>query len=643
LPGLDHGDRFFYSDPKQPMPNYLHGIHDTDLSELMAHRPGWLVPTVAIGHDAGNFSGIDFSQWKSRGFSVIVRINNAYGSGGTVPLPSDYPHYAARCANFVAASRGIERVIISNEPNIAGERPNGVYIYPADYARCFRMCRDAIKAVNVNIQVLTAAIAPYNADSGDCMAYYREMMGQIALGGGCDGMALHAYTRSADPADITSLAVMADAPLTGQYSGFLTYQDQLDCIPAVLHGLPAYISEFDEYDPWVDANTGVVQAAYQEIDRYNHSGNTPLIHALCLFRSVPNEAWTFYDKPGVQADFSAAVNIGYETPTSSITPPEPPVTAGGSGEEKRDIDPRLIARGVVLTPATVAPGQLYWRVTKAEWFNEQEAQGRHNTYVTVLDENGQLAKDINVRWYWGSGHEDKLTEVKHDPWLGHDYSCDFGMYAVAPAYGVLIAGGSDDVWGMGLGSIEQPDYKIHTAYSFTFELVRAQEPLPIPPLPPLRTKLIWPVEGYPVTQWFGSVDIDYTAFGIPAHDGVDFGCPAGTPVVAPGDGIVKMVDNDERGYGLYIRTFHPATGYHSVVAHLSEQHVAIGQRVKQGDTLGLSGNTGNSTGDHCHYEGRIGNENAYYELHDRYGKGRCNPLIIHAIANGEDPNLTLDE
>jgi murein DD-endopeptidase MepM/ murein hydrolase activator NlpD len=109
--------------------------------------------------------------------------------------------------------------------------------------------------------------------------------------------------------------------------------------------------------------------------------------------------------------------------------------------------------------------------------------------------------------------------------------------------------------------------------------------------------------------------------------------------VAVADGIVKWVDNDPSGFGLYIRIFLPAHGFHGVMAHLSRQLVTAGQRVTQGETIGLSGNSGNSTGPHLHYSTRIGEEDVYFELHDGYDNGCANPLVVHGLINKSDPNM----
>lgn len=84
------------------------------------------------------------------------------------------------------------------------------------------------------------------------------------------------------------------------------------------------------------------------------------------------------------------------------------------------------------------------------------------------------------------------------------------------------------------------------------------------------------------------------------HAGIDFSAPTGTPIHATGDGYIAAAGS-ERGYGNRIIISH-GYGYTTKYAHMSRFKVKKGQRVKRGDVIGLVGNTGASTGPHCHYE-----------------------------------------
>jgi murein DD-endopeptidase MepM/ murein hydrolase activator NlpD len=85
------------------------------------------------------------------------------------------------------------------------------------------------------------------------------------------------------------------------------------------------------------------------------------------------------------------------------------------------------------------------------------------------------------------------------------------------------------------------------------------------------------------------------------HTGIDFGAALGTPIYATGDGIVERADNLEQGYGNHVVINH-GFGYQTLYAHMSRIAAVVGQKVKRGQIIGYVGSTGESTGDHLHYE-----------------------------------------
>lgn len=85
------------------------------------------------------------------------------------------------------------------------------------------------------------------------------------------------------------------------------------------------------------------------------------------------------------------------------------------------------------------------------------------------------------------------------------------------------------------------------------------------------------------------------------HFGQDFACPAGTEVYATGAGVVAYAGNQRDGFGIKVVIEH-GYGYRTIYGHLSEYNVKRGQKVSRGDFIGLSGNTGTSTGPHLHYQ-----------------------------------------
>ena len=87
------------------------------------------------------------------------------------------------------------------------------------------------------------------------------------------------------------------------------------------------------------------------------------------------------------------------------------------------------------------------------------------------------------------------------------------------------------------------------------------------------------------------------------HSGVDIVVPVGSSVAAPADGVVKTVGQSST-LGTYVEVEHAAAGVVTVYGHLSRALVRVGQKVKRGDELARSGNSGRSTGPHVHYEVR---------------------------------------
>lgn len=85
------------------------------------------------------------------------------------------------------------------------------------------------------------------------------------------------------------------------------------------------------------------------------------------------------------------------------------------------------------------------------------------------------------------------------------------------------------------------------------------------------------------------------------HDGQDFAMKPGTPVYTTGDGVVEYVKFSFTGYGNEILIDH-GFGYKTRYAHMSVISVAEGMKLKRGDCIGESGNSGKSTGPHLHYE-----------------------------------------
>ena len=115
------------------------------------------------------------------------------------------------------------------------------------------------------------------------------------------------------------------------------------------------------------------------------------------------------------------------------------------------------------------------------------------------------------------------------------------------------------------------------------------------------TPSIRPVKGW-ITSRFGRRQSPFTSRS-EFHRGLDIATRAGTPILAPADGLVtysarkglmgNMITIDH-GYGMVTR-----------YGHIQTLLKKKGQRVKRGETIALVGNTGRSTGPHLHYEVRL--------------------------------------
>ena len=101
---------------------------------------------------------------------------------------------------------------------------------------------------------------------------------------------------------------------------------------------------------------------------------------------------------------------------------------------------------------------------------------------------------------------------------------------------------------------------------------------------------IWPVPNYTyVSRWMSS-----------GHRGADICAPYGTTIIASDSGTV-IAAGWHYSYGNYVEIDH-GNGYKTLYAHMSAIAVTQGQAVSQGDKIGEVGSTGNSTGNHCHFE-----------------------------------------
>lgn len=634
---------------------YLHGLNDIGGEHLHGNRPGWTLINVEIGlnmHPSGN-------DYTPLGVGILARLNHGYGSSGTIPEPQHYGEFAAACAAWAEKAWGVDYYIIGNEPNHEGERPNGHMIEPEDYARCFCLCRDAIKQAKPGAKVLVAAIAPYRNDP-KWTEYLHRVLVYVEAHGGCDGVTIHAYTRSMAPEAIKSTAMMGE-PLQDTYSGFFTYIDAMEEIPASMDGLACFITEFDAYLDWLDQDTGVITAMYDEVDDWNQgSHNFPKIKGALCFRWLgPPEAentydWEMRNKPNLLNDFRRAVEHGFMAPAGDV--PAIPVGPGNvivlpyiPNEEptvtiNRDIDPRLYARGTVIEPVSPSGSGDVWDLTYAKFFNKQESGGRHHLYVEFVGEAGQGL--VGVPFVVHDPNGDKPRESNGRS--GFDATNE-PFWANGLTVWVTVNNG-DTVRNLGMGDSTPEGFNKgeHTATVLRYtKRPKWVAPIAVTPPPPVvepsRIQLAHPVvdpKYRMVTQGFGERPSYYGQFKIDevplrGHEGIDFATPVRSLIQAVDDGTITEVgDQGKVGYGRWIKLV-TAWG-EAVYAHLEEQWVKIGDQVRKGQHIGLTGATGNVDGAHLHFGMRV----KPFNRQDGWG-GYVDSLPYldtHAVSQG--PTLT---
>jgi len=116
---------------------------------------------------------------------------------------------------------------------------------------------------------------------------------------------------------------------------------------------------------------------------------------------------------------------------------------------------------------------------------------------------------------------------------------------------------------------------------------------------------LWPVMGK-LESGLGGRRNPFGGRGFEYHEGQDIDAPYGTPVQVAASGRV-IIAGRQRGYGNVVYVDH-GNGLSTRYGHLSEIDVTVGQPVTRGQTIGLVGSTGRSTGPHLHYEVRINNQ-----------------------------------
>ena len=112
-----------------------------------------------------------------------------------------------------------------------------------------------------------------------------------------------------------------------------------------------------------------------------------------------------------------------------------------------------------------------------------------------------------------------------------------------------------------------------------------------------------PVSRPRITNPYGKPNKRYLAG---YHTGIDYGCRVGTRVKSIHKGkVIQVFTSKAYGLVVVVRSKKDGKFYRNYYCHLSAAVAKKGQRVKEGEVIALSGNTGNSTGPHLHLETRV--------------------------------------
>ncbi len=222
------------------------------------------------------------------------------------------------------------------------------------------------------------------------------------------------------------------------------------------------------------------------------------------------------------------------------------------------------------------------------WANMKTLQGDPQMISVGLNLNIPPVDGVYYQWKEGDTLEAVAGKYKVDPeaillWPGNNL--DLTNPVIVPGQYIMIKGGKD----------EFKEWVIPIPFKAKSGASSISDQCTITPGMYWGTGLfIWPtVSGFISGNdyWDG-------------HRGIDIGSNEGDSVWASDSGVVVYAGQKSGGYGIVVIIEHDTTyhTFHTVYAHLNSTAVSCGQIVNQGQVIGYSGNTGNSTGPHLHFE-----------------------------------------
>lgn len=227
-----------------------------------------------------------------------------------------------------------------------------------------------------------------------------------------------------------------------------------------------------------------------------------------------------------------------------------------------------------------------------------------NYYKGKIEETNQKYSDVSEELL------NKVSELEKGLALLEEKDSEIRTYAALPPL-------DDDIKKMGTGgsdieeindessstildklknTIDSLSYTVNSqksSYNTIFNKIKSNEKMyrHVPSIMPIKSAYLGSNYGYRTDPIDGKRRM---------HKGQDFAVNLNTPVIAAGDGVVTKAQYDS-GWGRYVKIDH-GYGYETIYAHLYKINVKKGQKIKRGDVLGKSGNSGRAAGFHLHYE-----------------------------------------
>ena len=225
---------------------------------------------------------------------------------------------------------------------------------------------------------------------------------------------------------------------------------------------------------------------------------------------------------------------------------------------------------------------LMWEMTEIAPDTHTET---HAETVTEIDENG------NEKTHIETTREKILTlEISHK--TPQEMATAYAFSDRQNSYlALLTSPDTDPLWEQLLGSYSAGAGEIISPDTVWEGMGIFQWPLP---------------QEYPITSPFGWRTDPLTG-ETSYHGGTDIAAPGGTPILAAADGIVIAANSTDPwggSYGYHVKLDH-GNRQETLYAHCSSICVTVGQEVKQGEVIAYVGTTGNSTGNHLHFEVRV--------------------------------------